>query len=101
MIYYTLVSIIKNFFVGVLKMRFRCILKDRVLKYQPHKAGQIINATCVLHNMCIRGNLPFEEAEIIPPEEVDQQLQNNDLVARDDLRQAQQRREELIHQYFN
>jgi len=45
--------------------------------------------------------LPFEEAEIIPPEEVDQQLQNNDLVARDDLRQAQQRREELIHQYFN
>ncbi|KAJ8911804.1 hypothetical protein NQ315_014228 [Exocentrus adspersus] len=43
------------------KKRFRCILKERVLKYSPYKAGQIINACCVLHNMCIRGNVPLEE----------------------------------------
>ncbi|CAH1995307.1 unnamed protein product [Acanthoscelides obtectus] len=38
---------------GVLKNRFRCLLKDRVLHYAPFRAGQIINATSVLHNMCV------------------------------------------------
>lgn len=49
---------------GVLKNRFRCLLKHRVLHYSPHKAGLIINACVCLHNMCIDSNVP--EA---PPEE--------------------------------
>ncbi|XP_050066119.1 putative nuclease HARBI1 [Aphis gossypii] len=49
---------------GVLKMRFRCLLKDRVLHYKPEKASQIINACVVLHNMCIEYNVPeIEETE--------------------------------------
>ncbi|CAI6373046.1 unnamed protein product [Macrosiphum euphorbiae] len=43
---------------GVLKMRFRCLFKDRVLHYKPEKSSQIINACVVLHNMCIEHNVP-------------------------------------------
>ncbi|CAI6356645.1 unnamed protein product [Macrosiphum euphorbiae] len=44
---------------GVLKMRFRCLLKDRILHYKPEKASSIINACVVLHNMCISNNVPM------------------------------------------
>jgi hypothetical protein len=44
--------------IGVIKKRFRCLLRYRTLEYTPEKAGQIINACAVLHNMCIRANLP-------------------------------------------
>jgi len=44
--------------IGVMKKRYRCLLRYRTLEYTPEKAGQIINACAVLHNMCIRANLP-------------------------------------------
>ncbi|XP_018406824.1 PREDICTED: putative nuclease HARBI1 [Cyphomyrmex costatus] len=44
--------------IGVLKKRFRCLLRYRTLEYMPEKAGEIINACAVLHNMCMRANLP-------------------------------------------
>lgn len=53
--------------IGVLKKRFRCLLRYRTLEYTPDKAGQIINACAVLHNMCIRANIP-DPAE--PPEAI-------------------------------
>ncbi|XP_018403085.1 PREDICTED: putative nuclease HARBI1 [Cyphomyrmex costatus] len=37
-------------------------VRYRTLEYAPEKAGQIINACAVLHNMCIRANIP------LPPE---------------------------------
>lgn len=43
---------------GVLKLRFRCLLKHRVLHYGPQKASKIINACAILHNLCITNNLP-------------------------------------------
>jgi len=42
--------------------KFRCLLRYRTLEYTPEKAGQIINACAVLHNMCIQANIP------LPPE---------------------------------
>lgn len=39
--------------IGVLKMRFRCINGERVLRYNPIKVGSIVNTCAVLHNMCI------------------------------------------------
>ncbi|XP_036138780.1 putative nuclease HARBI1 [Monomorium pharaonis] len=36
---------------GVLKMRFRCLLKYRVLHYSPPIASKIIYTCAVLHNM--------------------------------------------------
>lgn len=43
---------------GVLKLRFRCLLKHRVLHYSPEKSSKIINACVVLHNICINNNIP-------------------------------------------
>lgn len=36
---------------GLLKARWRCLLKDRVLHYHPNVASKITMACCVLHNM--------------------------------------------------
>ncbi|KAI4455596.1 dde superfamily endonuclease [Holotrichia oblita] len=42
---------------GVLKNRFRCLLKHRVLHYQPQTAAKIVNACAVLHNLCTDNNI--------------------------------------------
>jgi len=44
---------------GLLKMRFRCLLKHRVLHYSPPTASKIIYTCAVLHNMCINENVPL------------------------------------------
>lgn len=43
---------------GLLKMRFRCLFKHRVLHYSPTKSSLIINACAVLHNICIIHRVP-------------------------------------------
>lgn len=48
---------------GLLKNRFRCLLKHRVLHYSPQKAAKIVNACVLLHNLCINGNVPEPEQE--------------------------------------
>lgn len=48
---------------GLLKMRFRCLLKHRVLHYRPDVCSKIINACTVLHNMCIHDNVPPPEGQ--------------------------------------
>lgn len=50
---------------GLLKMRFRCLLKHRFLHYTPEKASRIINACCVLHNMCITQNVPAPPPSLV------------------------------------
>lgn len=49
---------------GVLKNRFRCLLKHRVLHYTPNRASKIINACCVLHNMCVNANIPEPDVDV-------------------------------------
>ncbi|XP_025992133.2 putative nuclease HARBI1 [Solenopsis invicta] len=46
---------------GLLKMRFRCLLKHRVLHYTPNVASKIINSCVVLHNMCVENNLSLPD----------------------------------------
>lgn len=53
---------------GVLKMRFRCLLKHRTLHYKPVTACKIINSCVVLHNMCIEYNVPIPDDE---PDNID------------------------------
>lgn len=43
---------------GVLKARWRCLLAHRVLHYSPQKAGKIVNACAVLHNIANAHNVP-------------------------------------------
>lgn len=47
--------------IGVLKGRWRCLRKDRVLHYCPLKAGYIINACAVLHNIALHRNEPLPQ----------------------------------------
>lgn len=54
---------------GLLKMRFRCLLKHRVLHYAPEACSRIINACTILHNMCVKHNIPEPQ-----PEEEDELL---------------------------
>ncbi|KAK3922356.1 Putative nuclease [Frankliniella fusca] len=49
--------------IGVLKGRFRCLLKDRVLHYDGKRAGEMVKACCVLHNMCMDARLPEPEVD--------------------------------------
>lgn len=56
---------------GLLKNRFRCLLKHRVLHYAPEKASKIINACVVLHNMCIEHKIELEF------DEQEQEIQND------------------------
>lgn len=53
---------------GVIKGRFRCLIKDRVLHYTPNKCTKIINACTVLHNMCIMANLEDPQTEDLTEE---------------------------------
>ncbi|CAG4959027.1 unnamed protein product [Colias eurytheme] len=39
---------------GLLKARWRCLLKHRTLHYEPH----IVSACCVLHNIAVQARLP-------------------------------------------
>ncbi|RVE41357.1 hypothetical protein evm_013989 [Chilo suppressalis] len=43
---------------GLLKARWRCMLRDRVLHYHPNMASKITNACCVLHNIALDARIP-------------------------------------------
>lgn len=49
---------------GVLKMRFRCLIQYRALQYAPAKVAKIVKACCVLHNMCIRDDIPIPDMQL-------------------------------------
>ena len=55
---------IKNVFI-------RCLLKHRVLHYNPERASKIIVSCCILHNICINANLPVPQREPDDPLDID------------------------------
>ncbi|KAG8222557.1 hypothetical protein J437_LFUL016758, partial [Ladona fulva] len=48
---------------GVLKGRWRCLLREMVLHYQPERAAKIVLACAVLHNIILHHRLPLPEIE--------------------------------------
>lgn len=78
--------------IGVLKGRFRCIMGERKLRYEPEKVGSIINACVILHNICVAGNLEWE-----PPNEPHNEDVN---VAHVQNLAGHQARTDLIRRYF-
>ncbi|KAK5650254.1 hypothetical protein RI129_001283 [Pyrocoelia pectoralis] len=42
---------------GVLKGRFRCLIGERKMRYDPGTVGRIAIACAVLHNFCIEGRI--------------------------------------------
>lgn len=95
---------------GLLKLRFRCLLKHHVLHYKPHVACKIISSCIVLHNMCVTHNveLPDEiEDQIdygIIPRNYDNgdEINENPLVRRvyPELAEGRRRRNQIIHTIF-
>ena len=90
---------------GLLKMRFRCLLKRRLLRYKPDMCSKIANACTVLHNMCIQDNVPLPDKE--DEEVLDFGIFNNintgeiDIAQSDFELQAGRRvRNEIIRRYF-
>lgn len=93
---------------GVWKMRFRCLLKHRVLHYSPQTASKIINTCCALHNLCIENNLP----EVMHEEENDDLLdgifndnfvpnqQNDNCPENILLQQGKELQNRIVRQYF-
>ncbi|XP_054722629.1 putative nuclease HARBI1 [Uloborus diversus] len=58
---------------GVLKGRFRCLIKDRALHYEPEVAANIVYACATLHNICIRQKIP-----LLDPEQPDDRREEED-----------------------
>ncbi|KOB64885.1 Uncharacterized protein OBRU01_24220 [Operophtera brumata] len=94
---------------GVIKQRFRCLLKDRVLHYTPQKANKIINACVVLHNMCVEADVPLppnsgenitEEQLGMLPDRPPPALPPNSRTNRY-LNMGRTKQTNIINQYFN
>ncbi|XP_014292439.1 putative nuclease HARBI1 [Halyomorpha halys] len=49
--------------IGLLKGRFRCLTKDRVLHYKPKVALKIVRACVTLHNLCLHYGAEDVEGE--------------------------------------
>lgn len=83
---------------GVLKGRFRCLLGERKLRYNPNKVSSIIVACAVLHNICIKDRQNDEYFVNVLNEvqeaQIEMDFNNNNNV--DGFRA----REELIARYF-
>lgn len=56
---------------GLLKARWRCLLKHRTLHYHPQVASKIIIACSVLHNIALNARLPL-------PTDMTEQHDNSD-----------------------
>lgn len=77
---------------GVLKTRWRCLLKHRVLHYTPEMALRITNACAVLHNIAVDAHMPEPEDPIIvdnPAEVVNIIDQHEDLLTQGRLTQRE------------
>lgn len=94
---------------GLLKARFRCLLKHRVLHYSPEMASKIINTCVVLHNMCVHNNVAEpeqEENDNIDFGMYDYNLQNIDEIdvnaqrVNADLAAGRQAQRRIIRNYF-
>jgi hypothetical protein len=57
---------------GRLKMRFRCILKERVAMYSPIFVASLITTCATLHNLCIQRDIPLvgDANDPLPPEDI-------------------------------
>lgn len=76
---------------GAVKVRFRSIMEERVLRYAPKIVGPLINACCALHNLCIAEGLPdfpapnVRRARHIPAEEQRNRLRAEGLRIRNNI----------------
>lgn len=84
--------------IGLLKMRFRCILKERSARYKPEFVCELIKACAVLHNMCVDENLIDYDIDF--EDDLDN-MPNNDPRQRNvDHVEGARRRNDIVNGYF-
>lgn len=80
---------------GVLKGRFRCLLKERTARYEPRFVAELVKACSILHNMCVAANIPID-VNIPADDNENQHNENFPLNVNNGFEQRQQ----LINTYF-
>lgn len=66
--------------IGLLKARFRCLLGEKKLRYDPLSSGHVIYSCAVLHNFLLNNGFPVDDLKPIfddPIENCDEQFCNN------------------------
>ncbi len=88
--------------IGLLKARFRCLLAERKLRYDPLMAGYIIYSCTVLHNFLLANNYRVDDIEPIfedPIGDFDENLEDFD-ISYQELQRGVQVRDGMA-QYFS
>lgn len=85
--------------IGLLKMRFRCVLKERSLRYAPQFVANLLKACSTLHNICIAEGIPLviDEIEDNLQREMEIPLQNEPAQL---APQGLHVRDRIIEQYY-
>ncbi|KAJ1107347.1 hypothetical protein NDU88_004738 [Pleurodeles waltl] len=66
-------SIVKRIF-GILKLRFRCLdITGGSLLYSPEMVCRIILTCAILHNICVKRNIPLLEPDPYMPEDEEEE----------------------------
>nr|CAH7746356.1 unnamed protein product [Callosobruchus chinensis] len=84
---------------GVLKGRFRCLLKHRTLNYDPIKCGRIINTCVVLHNIALQFNVALPDDELFE-EDLDERRHLEEQVEGTFFVQGSRKRDSICQEYF-
>lgn len=81
--------------IGLLKTRFRCLLKERTARYKPHFVSELIKACSILHNMCIADHVAIREDINNDDEQPEQEMPV--LIENDE---GVRIRYNIVHRYF-
>lgn len=83
--------------IGLLKARFRCLLRERVARYNPQFVGKLINSCAVLHNLCISNGIDFVEP-IVANDDIN--INRHEHFQENVLNEGRQVRNNLVNRYF-
>lgn len=82
--------------IGILKGRFRCLLVERKLRYRPEDVANIVNACCILHNICITARQEVDFDIVF-----DDDQNNYNQIPNNRVQDGFFARNQLINNYFN
>lgn len=83
---------------GMLKMRFRCLLRERTSRYKPEFVCKLMRLCAALHNMCIDGHVEFEE---FPVQNRQGDIEDNPVNQDHDAHGGQLIRDFIVTNYFH